>query len=43
MSVYISFGTGSTSPRYQMVFANFHLEIITPSLRYVMYDLEGKQ
>jgi hypothetical protein len=22
---------------------NFHLEIITPSLRYVMYDLEGKQ
>ena len=31
MSVFLYFfGTGSTSPRYQMVFANFHLEIITP-------------
>ena len=27
----ISCATGSTSPRYQMVFANFYLEIITPS------------
>jgi hypothetical protein len=27
----LSFGTGSTSPRYQMVFANFYVEIITPS------------
>jgi hypothetical protein len=31
LSFYISFGTGSTCPRYQMVFANFYLEIITPS------------
>jgi hypothetical protein len=31
LSFYISFGTGSTSLRYQMVFANFYLEIITPS------------
>ena len=28
---YISCANGSTSPRYQMVFANFYLEIITPS------------
>jgi hypothetical protein len=41
MSVlFFSFGHGSTSFRYQMVFANFYLEIITPST-YVMYDLEG--
>jgi hypothetical protein len=26
-----SLGSGSTSFRYQMVFANFYLEIITPS------------
>ena len=28
---HISCAHGSTSPRYQMVFANFYLEIITPS------------
>jgi hypothetical protein len=28
---HISCANGSTSPRYQMVFANFYLEIITPS------------
>ena len=41
LSFSVSFGTGSTSFRYQMVFANFYLEIIT-LLRYVMYDLEGR-
>jgi hypothetical protein len=31
LSLYISFGTRSTSLRYQMVDAHFYLEIITPS------------
>jgi hypothetical protein len=31
LSCSISLATGSTSFRYQMVFANFYLEIITPS------------
>ena len=38
LSFYISCETGSTSPRYQMVFPNFCLEIITPS---TLWDLEG--
>ena len=40
LSFYISLGLDPSLPDG---LRNFHLEIITPSLRYVMYDLEGKQ